>query len=537
MGLLGPTHDRAVAGRRFGLRAALAGSTRRRRCSACAVNWSAAARFCGICGLPLDPVGAGRGAGDDDPASPSNRDQGATADARTRRSRRRVLSRIAAVALIAVVWSQAGTYLDRFAISSPMEWTVDVEVGGDDLGTAAQPRVTCLRSGEVAGTCGPVLVDGGGSRAVVTPLSSDAVVLGASGEVARVDLPSGAVRWRTLAFAGARQLTLHADEERVLATIVGAVATIDAQTGRLLWRRHLDTAVAGVSDDARVDEGPPDVDATTPFRPEAPARAWWVGEDVLVLDHLDVLHALDGATGATLWAEPDVGNQAIATSEGVVTARWNLVAAWRPEDPAPEWQHVDQGLRPGRIPYGTVVDGPLPLSPWRRLMDPATGELLDLPRDGPSITYVTGAVTLILQWPGGDAGLEVTAMEAGANVRWRRTGLPVPCCLTSAVPASDGRIALTTPAEPTLLLDLADGATLSTFERDSGRLEAVVGDLAVWRTADGLIGEDLAGGSEAFRAHGTLLSIEPLLIDGPSGVVAVSTTPGAAFAPAGMDTR
>jgi hypothetical protein len=135
-----------------------------------------------------------------------------------------------------------------------------------------------------------------------------------------------------------------------------------------------------------------------------------------------------------------------------------------------------------------------------------------------------GELTLVLRWPGNGPDLELTAIDSTGEVAWQQTDLPVACCLAESVFAAGGQIAIGSSRGTSALLDREDGSITGWLERDGATLAGVAGDLVIWRDDQGIVGTDRSSGREAFRGAGRIVSLDPLLLAGPTGLVHV--TPG-----------
>lgn len=413
---------------------------------------------------------------------------------------------LAAVGLIATPVPTLLTEIDA-AVDPGVRVPPPDLAAGVELGTGQQPdatdtevQPTCLRSSRGGGPCGPTLTPAGG-RATATPLHSSAVLLMVDGELRRVDLPDADVAWRTTVFESAGDVGVHASDGGVVVTHDREVARIDARTGEVRWISNVGTT-----------------------GPRVAPRAWVVDDGVLTLDASGTLTALDGATGAMRWSSTGMSPEAVITPHGLLATQRGTLGLWHPQDDEPRWSRSGASLASLRLPGGVEAASPVRLLATRELVDVADGRTVPIPTGGPSAVRMIGELTLVLRWPGNGPDLELTAIGPSGEVAWQQTDLPVACCLAESVFTAGGQIAVGSSSGTSVLLDLDDGSVAGWLERGGATLAGVAGDLVVWRDEAGIVGTDLASGREAFRGSGRIVSLDPLLLAGPTGLVHV--TPG-----------
>ncbi len=457
------------------------GSGARRRCAGCGATWSSrSVRFCGLCGTPVT-TSAGRA-----PAASGGR---------------RVASGVVAGTALAAIVAVAVT-TPTFVARGPLELrtgddqAVRLGAGPDGSSTA----VDCRPARDHPRGCGPLILDAR-ERAAALVAVADGVAMLRGTELEVVDLPAGTSRWRRPVLAERLPVRLHAAGALVLVVTGRELSAFDVTSGRREWH-------------VRLSNDP--TDATDP------PLLWDDGTAVLVLTGAGRLSSYELGLGTPRWQRRDVGTLAVATDVALVVSDGTAVRGWSAAHEEPRWeQHrADVELRPQRS--DRRHGGPLPLLGNAGLLDPVDGEVLPLPAGGPSRSDAAGQeVTLLLWWPGGGDHLTVRAYAAGGELRWELEDVPLPCCLTSVVPGVPSRIGLVAPGHPGVVLDLRTGARLATLERAGGSVESIVGDTALWRTSEGLVAEDMATHEVRLRARGSPLSLEPLLLEGPHGVLAV----------------
>jgi hypothetical protein len=376
-----------------------------------------------------------------------------------------------------------------------------VEMGAPQApatGSAVQP--TCERSSRGGGPCGPILTQTT-ARATATPLDSSAVLLMVDGELSRVELPEADVAWRTTVFRPAGDVRVHASGNDVVVTHNREVARLDARTGEVQWIS--DVGVTG---------------------PRVAPRAWVVDDDVLTLDAAGTLTALDGATGGIQWSSDGMSTEAVITPHGLLVTQRGRLGLWHPESEEPRWTRNGASLATLHLPSGVRAASPVRLLATRELVDVADGRTIPIPHGGPSAVRMMGELTLVLRWPGNGPDLELTAIGPGGDLAWQQSDLPVTCCLAESVFAAGRQIAVGSSAGTSVLLNVHDGSIDGWLERDGATLAGVAGDLIVWRDDLGIVGTDRSSGREAFRGAGRIVSLDPLLLAGPTGLVHV--TPG-----------
>ncbi len=414
---------------------------------------------------------------------------------------------IAVLAVVGLAASLTPTLLAPATVAGAVGVSPSVPAAGVEIGalqappaTGAPVQPTCRRSSRGGDPCGPTLTQSS-ARATATPLHSSAVLLIVDGELRRVDLPAGDVAWRTTVFDPAGDVRIHASGADVLATHNREVARLDARTGDVLWRS--------------------DVGATGP---RVAPRAWVVDDDVLTLDAAGTLTALDGDTGALRWSSTGMSTEAVITPHGLLVTQRGTLGLWHPQQTVPRWSRSGASLATLRLPSGVRAASPVRLLATRELVDVADGRTVPIPHGGPSAVRMLGELTLVLRWPGNGPDLELTAIGPTGDVAWQQDDLPVACCLAESVFAAGGEIAVGSSSGTSVLLDRADGTIIGWLERDGSTLAGVAGELVLWRDDHGIVGTDRASGREAFRASGRIVSTDPLLLAGATGLVHV--TPG-----------
>ncbi len=475
-----------------------------RTCEQCDLGWSRPARYCGRCGRGLQ----GRRGADGaclDGRRRSGRSGGTTPTvAGASSAGHRLLLLTGALALIGL--AVAVSQLDDAITEAPPEGIT--EVGGEvrvrppDTSTevVSSSAATCERSSRDRSACGPRLADDRPSRGALSALPPHLAIVAEAGEVRRYDLPQSEPVWTTVPFHGHADLRLRAHEDAILVSRAGEVALLEVADGALRWRSEL----AGQS--ARI-----------------PPRAWLIDGDVFVLDTARTLSVLAGQTGELRWAVDQVSPEAIPTTHGVLVSRDGELGLYQAESDEPVWSRPETVPIPHTLLGGRPAEAPVRLLVGRQLLVPATGETLDVRDGAPSTVRVHGDVTLVLRWEDREQP-ELLALGPDAEVLWARDDLRVPCCVATSFEASDGRIGVGPPHGPHLVLDRTDGSLLWELQRPNAWLEGVSGKLAIWREDAVLVGTDIRSGREAFRADGSIRSLEPLLIAGPGGLVHV--TPG-----------
>lgn len=486
-----PTRRRPTLGR----------GRQRRTCHDCERSWPRSARYCGRCGRHIHNQGGSA-------AGPGPARAGTAA----RRTGPRWLLAAGAftilgsvgllTTLVPTLLTDTTTATDHGVRVPPPGPAGGVEVLVPQVPSAAGTEVqpTCLRSSRAGGPCGPTLTQAS-ARATATPLHSSAVLLIVGGELSRVDLPEGDVAWRTTVFEPAGDVRVHASDDDVVVTHNREVARIDAQTGDVRWISDVGTT-----------------------GPRVAPRAWVVDDDVLTLDAAGMLSALDGATGAIRWSSAGMSTEAVITPHGLLVAQRGTLGLWHPQSDQPRWSRSGASLATLRLPSGVRAVSPVRLLATRELVDVADGRTVPIPHGGPSAVRMLGELTLVLRWPGNGPDLEITAIGPGGDVAWQQTDLPVACCLAESVFTAGSQIAIGSSTGSSVVLDRDDGSIRGWLERDGATLAGVAGDLVVWRDDLGIVGTDRASGREAFRASGRIVSLDPLLLAGPTGLVHV--TPG-----------
>lgn len=416
---------------------------------------------------------------------------------------------IAVVAAAGLVVTLAPTLLTKVTVAldpvvrvAPPDPSAEVEVQAPPEPAAADTAVqpTCLRSGRGGGPCGPTLTRSS-ARATATPLRPSAVLLIVDGELSRVDLPDADVAWRTTPFEDAGDVRVHASGDDVIVTHNREVARIDAGSGDVRWVSDVGTT-----------------------GPRVAPRAWVVDDDVLTLDAAGTLTALDGTTGEARWSSTGMSTETAITPHGLLVTQRGTLGLWHPQDDEPRWSRSGASLATLQLPSGVRAVSPVRLLATRELVDVADGRTVPIPHGGPSAVRMIGEFTLVLRWPGNGPDLELTAIGPSGDIAWQQTDLPVACCLAESVFAAGGQIAIGSSTGTSALLDLADGSITGWLEREGATLAGVAGDLILWRDDLGIVGTDRSSGREAFRGSGRIVSLDPLLLAGPTGLVHV--TPG-----------
>jgi hypothetical protein len=449
-------------------------------CDGCGRALPATARWCGGCGAPR-PLAAPRVEHRAQPPRPQ-----------ARRWVGAVAAPSVAVGILLGLLLATTASPDRPA--DPVGTPVDLERPGTAPSGILEdpPPAACLLP--VDDGCGQVLVDDVSTVTAISPLGPEAVLVARSGgEVRRVDLPSGRERWSVLVFPGADVVGLHVDDGPILVLRPGAIARLDPSSGRVRWERRLgDPTAARLPRTLAVDGG------------------------VLVLAADGTLTSLDAGSGEVRWQGSTGSGTVVPTREGLVFARSDGSELWHPDEGL-VWER-DAALTPRPGPRGVRADGPLPLLSDQGFLVVATGEHLEPPLGGPTLRRVAGPVTLHLRWTDRRSSLDVTAYGREGGVAWTQSGLTVPCCHASIVPADGDRVAITSPDTGGVLLSLSTGARLAAVTPPPGDVDAslvgVAGDLALWRTSDGIFGASLDGAEPrvALAQGAGILALAPLLV-------------------------
>ena len=501
--------------RRVRSRSRRPGTHRAPRCTECAKRWPATARYCGWCGDVLDAStvaasGAGPG-GDTDTVRGEPRAGRHPARPGGRAGGRADLLAVAVVTLLVV--AAATTPFARSLDPSSAEERQDV---ADDRVAVASSQADSVRSDPAStttceqpehhdGGCIVPLVAHRVSHGTLGTLPPDAAVIAATGEVRRFEVGSGRLQWRTAPFDRDGELRIRASPEGVVVSRPGEVALLDADTGELRWRQALPSSAARVA-----------------------PRTWLVDGDVLVLDTGRTLHALDGQDGKVRWAIDDVSPDVITTADGLLLSRAGDLGLWRPDAATPVWSLAKSEAGPLRLSGQRPAGTPVRMLLGQQLLVPQTGEILDLNTldlntldlhdDVHATGLALGDITLVLRWPEPQV-FELAGLGPGGAVLWVRDDLEVACCLASSPEASHDRLVIGSPSGPYQLLHRSTGATLARLERPEATLEAVAGDLVLWREGEQLIVTDLTTGDEVARSSGSVRSLEPLLVAGPEGLI------------------
>lgn len=439
-------------------------------CSSCSTSWVASARFCTRCGAPrplevrphLDAAPGWRVA--------------------------RVLAGSLAVGVVLVAplvaW-QAGAPPPRGVTSGATQdadgrSVVELPVDSGSVATADDHEDCRWLDGRDWGCRPPALgdvaargADGGGppSGAVVIAV----VEGGGHGRPAPAAAPADAVL-----------LALDAD----------SMTRLDPRTGAPLWSARLSAPEQALS------------------------RVWVLDGDLLVLDAAGRLSAVRGSEGRVSWTRAGFRDDALMTSFGLVVGRGTALGAWHPSGPEPLWLHDDPAAEAGGLPARSVVGSVInpygrdPLSAASLVLPP--GLVIDVRADVDDLSRV------LVTWSVTGDGMHVYARGRDGEVIWQRSGLDLSCCDVALVPAGPGRIAVTSRNGEAALLAAADGRELARLERPGARLGAVLGDLALWRSAGSVIGVDVGSQEQVFEVPGEIVSYEPLLVAGPEEVRRIS---------------
>lgn len=396
---------------------------------------------------------------------------------------------MAAVAVLA--WSGASLPTSATTGSRPHDdMTVTIE-GSEAPAGMGEPSVTCRRSDRSRSPCGPVLAVGRDASGEIVLARDDLVVIATGDEMVAHGLDDGDVRWRASPFRGARAVRMADDGDLLIAAVAGGLAAIDSVDGTVRWTR------------AFADGAP--MEGTTSI---APVPVWAGDGAVLARDPDGRLHALDREDGAPRWVQElgqELGSEPIVTTtRGLVSLGREGLRLWHPDAPEPRWQRSGTDL---------------PLHPETDDIEVA----------------LVGELTVVVTWPGRDspsAPATVTAFDADGTMRWQQNEVALPCCTVRSVLADDGRVVLSVDGDPVLprpdartptalVLSDWDGRVLETLVRQGATLEALTMTTEIWRTNRELLGIDRHTGREAFRALGTIVSVEPLLLEGPDATIAI----------------
>jgi outer membrane protein assembly factor BamB len=420
----------------------------------------------------------------------------------------------------------------------------DAATATDDTAEAA----SCRRSDRGRSPCGPELPVGGDTADALLLVHEGSAVVRLGDVLVGIELPEGSERWRTEAFRGARAVRATSDDELLVASVTNGLVAVDHRSGAIRWTVDFAAVPA--------DDGPAALSTTSIV--EVPV---WLGDDgVLARDPTGRLLAFDREDGENRWVQPVDARTTLATAQGLLVVGRDGLRLWRADEPTPRWQRSGSDLRLHRavgapapaIPPEPAA-APLPLTSGRWLVD-LDGGLVAVGTAGPVDVVLAGEVTVAVSWPGapnGDAGTDpgpgegsdedrddaarsdltagslatLTAFDATGEVRWQQRDVPLPCCAVRTVPAASGELAVTTrgdeAAGEVVVLDTTDGRVAGLLRRDGASLEALTRASAVWRQDTGLVALDRRTGREAFRATGTVVSADPLVLQGPRSSIVV----------------
>lgn len=261
----------------------------------------------------------------------------------------------------------------------------------------------------------------------------------------------------------------------------------------------------------------------SPFPEPLPATSLSDGGLLVVATRTSVVR-LDPTSGAVMWRIRPV--HAMASAPQLRSSHDGLLlldASGRltlhdVDDGSVRWSVPDVG--PEALPE--LPDGPRPRSD-RVLPTEPHGD------DG--IIMLTGAIPdglagVGLQWaPVGHEAL-VTAVDGDGQLLWSAGPLPLLCCSPAAVPGRTDRLVVAADSRSGAVLDAVTGEVLAALQAPRGTLVGAVDGVGLWDLGEELVGLRWSDATEVFTATGELVTVAPLIIDGPSGPVHVALGDG-----------
>lgn len=211
-------------------------------------------------------------------------------------------------------------------------------------------------------------------------------------------------------------------------------------------------------------------------------QAWTSDEGLLLLDASGRLTLHEVSDGSVRWSVPDLGPEVLPGSMGDPRARSERVL---PPEP-----HGNDGA--------LVLTGVLP----------------------------EGLAGVGLQWAPVGHEVVLTAVDGDGRLLWTAPPLPLPCCSPVGVPGSDNRLIVAAGSRSGAVLEATTGQVLAVLQAPRGTLVGSTEGVGLWQVGDELLGLRWSDAAQVFRSAGELVTVDPLVIEGPSGPVHVALGDG-----------
>ena len=246
----------------------------------------------------------------------------------------------------------------------------------------------------------------------------------------------------------------------------------------------------------------------------------WYDDGFLVAANREAVVRLEPAAGSIVWraepAHPAAGPPQLWLGSAGLLALYS---------PARLTLHdlEDGSVRWSRAAQDPSMEGVGPVEPERRddrertIRPPMEPGGVDVPGQLPP---ELGSVRLL---PGDrDEEVVVVAHDRHGGRVWVSGTTRLDPGTQRAVQGGPGRLVIAAEQRSGLVLDASTGELLADLRSPEGVLRGVVADVALWRVDGILVGRRWSDGADVLQATGDVVSIDPLIVNGPTGVVHVT---------------
>jgi hypothetical protein len=374
------------------------------------------------------------------------------------------------------------------------------EQPGDDRAVAGavvlpeRPDLPVCATTEEGAACVLVAVAASWPEARSPIVTDDTLYFVDGSAVVAVDLVEGDQTWRRELPDLGMLTGVAADGGIILVTAPGRVLRLDTVDGTVLWEILLG-ADSGIS-----------------------PRVWLFPDGILAMVVGPRMVSLDPSTGQVRWVLEGIAPEVRVTSDGLLVRTGTDLGLWAPDSATPRWRRPDTIGHALELPPGSILGllsdpGQLDVETGGRLERTAGTTVLLGP-------LAPGIARVELEWDASGEEVRLSAVTDRGRPAWT-TPVALSCCSLLAVPSDDDRLAVAAPDGAAALLDAGTGAVVAKMAVRGEALIGVVGDRGHWRSGRTLVVRSMSDQQELIGIEGEVLSLDPLVLDGPDGLIHV----------------
>jgi hypothetical protein len=378
--------------------------------------------------------------------------------------------------------------------TGPGEQTGDDAAGAGAVVLPARPALPdCARTPEGA-ACVLVPVAASWPEARSPIVTDDTLYFLDGSAVVAAALVDGDQRWRRELPDIGMPTGVAADDGVLVVTAPGRVLRLDAVDGTVLWEILLGA-----------DSG------TSP-------RVWLFPDGILAVVLGPRMVSLAPSTGQVRWVLEGISPEVRVTSDGLLVRTGTDLGLWAPDSATPRWRRPDTIGHALELPPGSILGllsdpGQLDVETGGRL-ERMAGTTVLLGPLAPGISRVD------LEWDAAGEQVRLSAVTEHGRLAWT-TPVALSCCSLLAVPSDGDRLAVAAPDGGAALLDAVTGALVAQMAVRGEALVGVVGDRGHWRSGRTLVVRSISDQRALVELEGEVLSLDPLVLDGPDGLLHV----------------